>query len=52
MEPVTAEEDVVVAIDDKILDDGRAEANSMLLGKLLTDRSYNKKMLKPLIGNL
>lgn len=49
---MTEEEEAVVAIDDEILDDGRAEADDLLLGKLLTDKGYNKKALKAVIGNL
>lgn len=49
---VTEEEEVVVAIDDETLDDGRVEADNLLLGKLLTDKGYNKKALKAIIGNL
>lgn len=49
---MTEEEDVVVAIDEETLNDGRVEAENLLIGKLLTDKSYSKKALKNVIRHL
>lgn len=49
---VTEEEDDVEVVDDEILEDSREEAEFVLLGKLKTDKAFNKKAFKIVIGNL
>ena len=48
----TEEEDEVVAVEEDTLAVGMEEVKSLLLGKLLTDKNYNKRALKNVIGNI
>ena len=48
----TEEEDEVVAVEEDTLAVGMEEVKSLLLGKLLTDKNYNKIALKNVIDNI